>query len=54
MGELQAPDDLRHVEQILATAGAFAAILADGSVVTWGDPDAGGDSFEVQDQLTYL
>ena len=30
---------------------AFAAILADGSVVTWGDPDFGGDSSEVQDQL---
>ena len=24
--------------------GACAAILADGSVVTWGDPDRGGDS----------
>ena len=31
--------------------GAFAAILADGSVVTWGDPGYGGDSSEVQDQL---
>ena len=30
---------------------AFAAILADGSVVSWGDPDAGGDSSAVQDQL---
>ena len=30
---------------------AFAAILADGSVVTWGDPDCGGDSSEVRDQL---
>ena len=31
--------------------GAFAAILADGSVVTWGDPRFGGDSSKVQDQL---
>ena len=30
---------------------AFAAILADGLVVTWGDPGYGGDSSEVQDQL---
>ena len=29
----------------------FAAILSDGSVVTWGDPDYGGDSSEVQDRL---
>ena len=31
---------------------AFAAILEDGSVVTWGDADYGGDSSAVQDQLT--
>ena len=31
--------------------GAFAAILADGSVVTWGDSDSGGDSSAVQKQL---
>ena len=30
---------------------AFAAILSDGGVVTWGDPGDGGDSSEVQDQL---
>ena len=30
---------------------AFAAILADDSVVAWGFPDSGGDSSEVQDQL---
>ena len=30
---------------------AFAAILEDGSVVTWGDPGWGGDSSAVQDQL---
>jgi hypothetical protein len=42
------------VQQDQATQGAFAAIVADGSVVTWGDPDAGGDSSEVQDQLMHL
>ena len=30
---------------------AFAAILGDGSVVTWGDARFGGDSSAVQDQL---
>ena len=34
-----------------STSEAFAAILADGSVVTWGDEDFGGDSSAVQDQL---
>ena len=38
--------------QIQATAGAFAAILGDGSVVTWGNARYdGGDSSTVQDQL---
>ena len=32
--------------------GAFAAILKDGSVVTWGDAKSGGDSVAVQDQLS--
>ena len=41
----------RGVQHIQATWGAFAAILADGSVVTWGDADCGGDSSAVQDQL---
>ena len=31
--------------------GRFAAIFGDGSVVTWGDSDCGGDSSAVQDQL---
>ena len=29
-------DELRDVQQIQAAYGAFAAILSDGSVVTWG------------------
>ena len=32
-------DQLMGVQQIQATPGAFAAILADGSVVTWGDAE---------------
>ena len=39
------------VQQIQATHAAFAAILADGSVVTWGDARFGGDSSAVRDQL---
>ena len=35
----------RHLE-VQASNGAFAAILKDGSVVTWGNPVAGGDSRE--------
>ena len=41
----------RGVQQIQATDDAFAAILEDGSVVTWGHEHAGGDSSAVQDQL---
>ena len=42
---------LRNVQKIEATSGAFAAILADGSVLTWGEQNTGGDSSAVQDQL---
>ena len=34
-----------------STEYAFATILADGSVVTWGDSLYGGDSSKVQGQL---
>ena len=44
-------DQLKDVQHIHATAAAFAAILADGSVVTWGDAGSGGDSSAVRDQL---
>ncbi|CAE7923321.1 unnamed protein product, partial [Symbiodinium sp. KB8] len=45
-------DQLTNVQQIQATHRAFAAIIGDGSVVTWGAVDGGGDSSAVQDQLT--
>ena len=32
------------VQQVTGTNTAFAAVRADGSVVTWGNPGAGGDS----------
>ena len=42
-----------QVQQIslAATASSFAAILGDGSVVTWGGSRAGGDSSSVQPLL---
>ena len=36
-------DQLKGVQQIQATPTAFAAILEDGSVVTWGHAGHGGD-----------
>eukprot|EP00438_Fugacium_kawagutii_P000939 Skav228061 [mRNA] locus=scaffold2067:140634:140939:+ [translate_table: standard] len=34
-------DQLQNVQQFCGTSSAFAAILADGNVVTWGDPMSG-------------
>ena len=42
---------LKKVQNVSATKRAFAAILADGSVVAWGEPEDGGDSSAVQHQL---
>lgn len=39
------------MKSISGTGYAFAAIKTDGSVVTWGRSDYGGDSSEVADQL---
>ncbi|CAE8741258.1 unnamed protein product [Polarella glacialis] len=39
------------VQQIYSTDQAFAAVKSDGSVVTWGLAEHGGDSSEVQAQL---
>ena len=44
-------DQLKGVQQIQASNGAFAAIREDGSVVAWGDADCGGDSSAVRNQL---
>ena len=40
-----------NTAQVRSSRGAFASILGDGSVVTWGDDRCGGDSSDVQDQL---
>ena len=43
---------LKNVHQIQGTRyGAFAAILDDGSVVTWGNAEFGADSSAVETQL---
>eukprot|EP00438_Fugacium_kawagutii_P004673 Skav216585 [mRNA] locus=scaffold3151:128822:135176:+ [translate_table: standard] len=44
-------DQLKEVQQIASTSFAFAAVLADGSVVAWGDPFAGGNCRAVEDEL---
>ena len=44
-------DQLKGVQQIQASYGAFAAILSGGSVITWGGALFGGDSSAVRDQL---
>ena len=44
-------DQLKNVKQIKGSLGAFAAILEDGDVITWGSPDSGGDSRRVKLQL---
>jgi hypothetical protein len=40
-------DGTIDVTQVFSTGGAFAALRADGSVVTWGDSGYGGDSSAV-------
>ena len=42
---------LQNVQHIQCTHTACAALLADGSVTTWGPWHSGGDSSAVQDQL---
>ena len=44
----------RDVRQIQATQSAFAAILADGSVVACGDGNFGGDSSAVQHERYFF
>ena len=41
--DLSSPGDMK-VQQLQASDRAFATILVDGSVVTWGDAGHGGDS----------
>lgn len=45
------PPDVTEVLEIQSTPFAFSAVKADGSVVTWGRAEEGGDSAHVQEQL---
>ena len=42
---------LLDVKQIYASDAAFAALKQDGSIVTWGHPEYGGDSSTIQDWI---
>ena len=39
---------LRGVDKIYSTEGAFAAVVEDGTVVTWGVQDKGGSPHRLQ------
>jgi len=45
-------DKLVNIKHIYSTDKAFAALLKNGIVVTWGDEETGGDSSEVKDQMS--
>ena len=42
------------MREIQATFHAFAAVLTDGCVLTWGDPEDGGDCSTAKDQLRHV
>ena len=46
--------ELRSVQEVYSNGSAFAALSADGSVVTWGDPLCGGDSEHISEQLKHV
>ena len=50
-GVFKTPLDGVAIKEIYSTGTAFAALRADGSVMTWGNVDAGGDSSVVKDAL---
>ena len=39
------------MQQLSASNGAFAALLEDGQVITWGSPYSGGESAGLQERL---
>ena len=47
----QVRDQLFDILEVHASSGAFAAVRADGVVITWGHPLSGGDSRSVRKQL---
>ena len=53
-GGIRSGDIASGVTQIFSTEKAFAALKNDGSVVTWGNDDLGGDSSSVSSDLTNI
>ena len=53
-GSSEVQDQLKGVQQLQVTDRAFAAILADGSVVTWVAQAYGGDSSAVAANFVYV
>lgn len=43
--------ELVNVQQICGSSWAFAALLGDRTVISWGDPEHGGNSSQVQERL---
>ena len=52
-GDSSAVQQLKSVQQLYASGGAFAAILENGSIVAWGYPESGGDSCAVQYEMKW-
>ena len=51
---MYAVQPLQDVRQLECSAFAFAAILKDGKVVTWGQEEDGGDSFQATSKIPKL
>lgn len=49
--ENQVREQLFDILEVHASSGAFAAVRADGIVITWGHPLSGGDSRSVRKLL---
>ena len=45
---------LVNVQQLFATKAAFGAIRTDGSVITWGSPRAGGDTWRTEKHVNVI
>ena len=44
-------EHLRNVSHLASSRSAFAALISDGTVATWGDVRFGGNSDDVSEQL---
>lgn len=44
-------EHIRNVSHLASSRSAFAALISDGTVATWGDVRFGGNSDDVSEQL---